>query len=734
MSKKKTVVALTILFALLFANIAAVLIFGSDRQEITFTGKALEICTELEQKGFPHDYAVKLTKLSLLHPSWEFEPLNILQTNAEYTWDYVISRETEKSDTNLVYALQSYSDYWHPLNREEAETGYYQASTEAVQYFMDPRGFLNEADIFQFYDLASASSTSSDAVTAVLAGTFMEDKLLQNGMTYADYLLQIGIEIGIDPVYLAVKLRQEQGIEGTSPIISGTCGDLLLQYYNEKPETTESGKLVNAPQDGLTEDELLALNGLYNPFNVSASGKGVFNIYKNAMDRAKTGTASMQATWGSPAWDTDWKGIYGGALLIKNKYIDQYQSTIYLQKFNVDGHVPKKNFWSQYMQNVGGALSEGRSLYQSFATNDTLDSACCFLIPVYDGMPETVSPDPANGSCSSFAAATDKFQTTAFLSAPLHLRDENEAIYGDIALPYEEVLRLFGDFTHSYGVSSLEYAWDGGDWIPCSESSSLELMLSGNLPAYGEHMLVVRGEADYDAADSLKKANRYFLCAVLTVDILPPPSVTLTLENNGATSEVMHYEGATIALPTINDINFAGWLASDGRFLPSGASLLIQEDLTCTALYLSFEALEGASLSLGETPQLRFQAVVSEQDYEKIASISSNAISFSGELFQNSRLSEQATLTAEKKIVSADGKVWRTMYFSTPELTQKELNDRFSTDFKAIISYSDGTQKALRANKSTATRSAVQIAWAAIADTPAHYSEETLSYLRAIVS
>lgn len=734
MSKKRRVPALIILFALLLVNLAAVLIFGADNREITFTGKAAEICEALEAEGFPHDYAVELTKLSLLHPTWKFLPLNVTQTNEEYTWDYVIARETENAETNLVLASESYSDYWHPLNRELYDAGFYQASALTVQYFMDPRGFLNEADIFQFYDLASSENASADAVKAVLAGTFMENKNLMNGKTYADYLVEIGAEIGIDPVYLAVKLRQEQGVDGTSPIISGTCGDLLLRYYTEKPEKTESGKPVNAPESGLTEQELLDLNGLYNPFNVSASGSGLFNIYKNAMDRAKLGTASMRNEWGSPSWDADWKGLYGGALFIKSKYIDQYQSTVYLQKFNVDGRIAEKNFWSQYMQNVGGALTEGRSFYQSFATNNALDAGCRFLIPIYEGMPSRASADPANGKCSAFAAATDKFQTSAHLSAPLNLRDENEALYGDISVAYGTSLSLFGDFSHSYGIAALEYAWDGGDWTQCAQGSALELTFSENLPAYGEHMLVIRGVAEYDAEVSTKKANRYFLCVVLTVNVMPPPSVTLTLKNDGATSEAKHYEGATVSLPEIDDRSFAGWLGSDGSFLPSGGSFLIETDLTYTALYLSFEALEGAALSATDAPHLRFQAVVLNSDYEAITEHMTEAISFSAELFRNSTLCEQSILTAESRIVSADGKIWRLLSFCTPELSQKELEDRFSTDFKATISYSDGTQRILRADKTTSTRSAVQVAWAALADTSVSYSDETLARLRAIVS
>ena len=57
---------------------------------------------ELVEAGFPPSYAIKLEKLSEAYPAWHFTPLNITKMNGTYTFAYVLSRETEDPETNLV--------------------------------------------------------------------------------------------------------------------------------------------------------------------------------------------------------------------------------------------------------------------------------------------------------------------------------------------------------------------------------------------------------------------------------------------------------------------------------------------------------------------------------------------------------------------------------------------------------------------------------------------------------
>ena len=167
--------------------------------------------------GFPEDYADKLTDLHILHPEWSFTPLLVTELNSKYTWDYVIYMEVDDDpQRSLVPTSSSYKPYQHPTNTNRYDAGYYQASREAVAYFMDPRNFLNEKDIFQFEELSFNSEITLAQIESSLDGTFMEDKRLENGMTFAEYFIEVGRELGISALHLASRSRQEQGNKGTS--------------------------------------------------------------------------------------------------------------------------------------------------------------------------------------------------------------------------------------------------------------------------------------------------------------------------------------------------------------------------------------------------------------------------------------------------------------------------------------------------------------------------------------
>ena len=483
-----------------------------------YEGEALAYYNGLMAQGFPESYAEELTELHLLHPNWSFEPLLISSTNADFTWDYVIERETEDPSTNLIAPTKAYAAYRNTSNFTTYDSGYYQASVEAVEYFMDPRGFFNETDIFQFFDLSSVGGNTLQAVEAVVRGTFMEGTVLENGLTYAQNFVLIGEAVGIHPVYLAVKVYQEQGASGSSPLVSGDCGDVLWRFYQNKIEKTSSGAEVILPESA-NREELLALNGYYNLMNVGAHGKGVFSIYQNAMVRAMRGSEEMSAAWGgSGAWDTVWKSIWGGALLLRNDYIDRYQSTVYLQKFNVDGR-SGRNFWGQYMQNVAGALIEARSFYQALANVGALDAPCSFLIPVYEDMPKKASPDPAGGECAYLRSTDQKYGYSFSLRTPSSERVANEPLYLQYDLHPGERLSLNGYAEHDYGIRALEYSLDGGAWQSLDATGRFDLEISTALLGAGEHILIIRGVAKYDGSNSERKSNCYFLGAVLYLTV-----------------------------------------------------------------------------------------------------------------------------------------------------------------------------------------------------------------------
>ncbi len=696
-----------LLTALMTVLLPASLIFGSCGSEPPFTGAALTYYNELTQKGFPADYAEALTRLHLLYPAWEFEPLPVARS-----WRDTVALETKDAKTNLIHNSDRFSKYRHKTNATLYDSGFYQASQEAVSYFLDPRNFLTEADIFQFYDQRTSAVTSREALNAVISGTFMENGRLENGQTYASALMRIGEEVGIDPVFLAVRLRQEQG-DGKSPLLGGKCGSLLKEYYTKQTATTESGKPIKPPAAGTLDEDLTALDGYYNLFNIGASGDGVFSIYKNALIYAE-----------KQGWDTKEKALRGGAEFLKNDYIKRGQTTVYLQKFDVC----TADSLHQYMQNVGGALSEGRSLYRFFAENALTDIGCVFRIPVFSGMPARVSQDPANGACEQYATAASLYTYTATLTAPLLKTATQDALFGDVRVMHNETLTVSGAVTGNYLATAYEYAWDGGDWNPLPVSDGFRLTVpSGSLPAWGDHLLTVRAQFAYNKAG--RQVATHTLCAALNVTVVPPPSVTLTLRSGNAEQIKMRYEGDVYTFPTCADPDFIGYAGSDGTLYPSGYTLTLTHSVTYTAVFLPFSFENGASVFIGNPygtgTRLRFSSTV---PVSALNTLPPEAATLKATLLRDGVGTDYPIARAYNS-----GDSDETLRFVTPNLsTATELRDSFSVSLTLSLHYSDGTERTLTAASSQ--RTAVRVAIAALADESAAYSAEVLSFLKKLIS
>ena len=730
-----TVIVSLLIMAVLLTAIIMQLMITPSGNERYFSGAAERYCQDLIAKGFPNDYAVALTELHLLHPNWEFIPLLITEQKSTYNWNYVIDRETEDGELNVIYKSDTYAPYHHPLNKEIYDNGYYQASRDTVEYFMDPRNFLNEVDVFQFYTLSGNSSATKKQVEAVLAGTFMEESKLENGLTYAEYFMELGKEFDINPIFLAAKVRQEQGTAGTSPIISGVCGTKLHEFYINQTEKSENGSAVLPPTIGSFQDnELLSLNGYYNPFNVGATGTGLFKIYYNAMKRAQTGTPEKADEWGNGgAWNTQWKALYGGAYFLKKNYIDRYQSTVYLQKFDVDGR-SESNFSHQYMTAVFGAMGEGRSLYQSFASLDALDSPASFLIPVYADMPDTICADPADGACSVTAQATKKYTYRSDITSPQRQVAENEPLYLTCDTHPNAMLKLAGVVTHSYRVEELEYSWNGGEWQPASDGKNLNVSLFVDEPESSAHILVIRGRTCYETSGNTPQTvNTYFLYAVIYVNVNTPPSVKLSFEVGNTLTEHTVYAGNEVTLPSCNATDFAGWYGSDGSFFPADTTLIVQNDIKFSAIFLDFQIAPGAAIStLDPSPSLRFSVFFRNSEYERLAS--TNTLSLSATMVAEETHTpvtnlQLCTVTAsndlQKKLTRLDA--------YTDPLESSAYNTLYYAEFHITLSYTNGTERTMTLSTASFARSAKQVAQLALNDTQTDYAPQRIDFLQSVI-
>lgn len=291
-------------------------------------------------------YKEKIENLMKLHPNWNFE---LLYTGL--TFDEVVRGEASVHSRNLVPT--EYSGEWvcSVCGTRLYDSGWYCASEKAVAYYMDPRNFLDENNVFQFLELNeyTSDSVSLNGIQNKVNGSFLNN--------YAESINNACNNTNVNPYYIIARLIQEQGYSGTT-IGKGMDGG-----------------------DGKT---------YYNPFNIGASGNGYDQIYANALETAK-----------SYGWDSMQKAIEGGISFCKKNWLENYQNTLYQNKFDIDTTNGSSLYTHQYMQNLMGAYSEAKTLKSMYTNTGKVDSQFTFIIPVYEKMSTTVAELPSNNTETS---------------------------------------------------------------------------------------------------------------------------------------------------------------------------------------------------------------------------------------------------------------------------------------------------------------------------------------------
>ena len=207
--------------------------------------------------------------------------------------------------------------------------------------FKSPAGITMEPTPAAVED-TQPSAQSDNASSANSSG---EEK------TYVDMIMSAAVQSNVNPYVLASMLIQEQGVKGTSGLISGTT----------------------SPYEGH-----------YNFFNIQAYHSG----NQTATQRGLW-WASQSGSYLRP-WNSREKAIIGGAMYYGEKYVHAGQNTFYLKKFNVQGSDPYKH---QYMTYVEAAASEGIKLSRAY-TAEMKAVKLEFFIPVYKEMPNEIAKKP----------------------------------------------------------------------------------------------------------------------------------------------------------------------------------------------------------------------------------------------------------------------------------------------------------------------------------------------------
>lgn len=332
---RKKILASILIMIIVFVGINMILINSfvlADSHRFDYNG-------ELNEGKYP-GFKAKLDAIKRERPGWK---IRIMETGLD--WNEVIRREGDGVGRSPRSLVQGKYGEWIVSNQTYDNGSWRAASDKAISYVMDPRNWLNpnNSSILQFMQL-SYFEVSDENVKVALKDTFFDN------MDNARIINNVSRDYNINVFFVVARIIQEQGYKGSAT--------------------------WKMDSDG---------KSYYNPFNINASGNGVSEIIKNALQRAK-----------DKGWDTFEKGLRGGIEKIGTDYINEKQDTLYLQKFDVES---KGTLYShQYMQNIDAPRTEASILKSKMdKINGVLDNNVVLLIPVYNNMPATPAAEP-NGN------------------------------------------------------------------------------------------------------------------------------------------------------------------------------------------------------------------------------------------------------------------------------------------------------------------------------------------------
>lgn len=330
---------------------------------------------KLTEAGFPESYHPYLLEIHARHPNWNFiaEKLEIDFEDAVIGESGIGASLLQGSAFNKNYlstSSHSYNLWTDTYSEYESEPGYYNASKEAIAYYMDPRNYLNEKYIFTFETLGYSQNHTSDVISSIIdsqnfwPGVYSyyekDDAIQDTKGNISDDIVDVSLNVGISAVHVASRIKQEiSGLEIGDSRIGGGFTYNGTSYSN-----------------------------YYNFFNIKSRCSNCSSIY--------AGYAFEKS------WNTPYKGIHGGASFMYDGYISLNQDTIYYEKFDVstiDGH-----YTHQYMQNLAAPAQEGGIKYNGYVDGlvSYLDTGITFVIPVYDDMPKYAVTAPKLGSSNNF--------------------------------------------------------------------------------------------------------------------------------------------------------------------------------------------------------------------------------------------------------------------------------------------------------------------------------------------
>lgn len=309
--------------------------------------------TWMTRQGFPESYKPYLRSLHRKHPSYVFRA-----QRTGLDWKYVRIKENTAGNSLVRSPYESYKSfengcYYFSSNKYRTFDGSWnQAAPALVNYYLDPRNFLNENDMYMFFDQRDRNFVNSTTIRNITKGSFM----YSDPYHYTADLYNAGNKAGVNANVIAAMILTEQGRSGNSKLISGN-----YKKYE----------------------------GIYNYLNVGAYTTNKMSAVERGLWYAK-GAGKKTNSYVRP-WNSRYKAIYGGALYYKINFINNRQYTYYTKRFNVmNGRYNVGTH--EYMTNIQGAETEARLFRNAYGSGTK--AALTFYIPVYNNMPGSACAAP----------------------------------------------------------------------------------------------------------------------------------------------------------------------------------------------------------------------------------------------------------------------------------------------------------------------------------------------------
>ena len=399
--------------------------------------------SKLSAQGFPESYKVRLRALHAQYPNWVF---TAQKTNLD--WNTAVKEESLVGKTlvhtNSMSSWKSTENGAYDWNNSTwvgfDGSSWVTASEDIVKYYMDPRNFLDETNVFQFLTHTYDSSKHTlEGLNTMVKGSFLSGSTSNTGTSQGSAVTtpeggsstdsgsSAGPGANVGPGGKTETQGSSSGngnvsLESPQASITPNHAAVLMDYG---PGASLTGPSADSPATGTTSGSGAYTNMIMNaatqsgvnPYVLAAmiiqeqgsagTGKsisgtesgyaGFYNFFNIEAYQSGNMTAVQRGLWWASQagnyerpWNTPEKSILGGALYYGNNYVKVGQDTFYLKKYNVQGSNLYKH---QYMTNVQGAASEA-AVYSKAYNSDMKQTALEFKIPVYNNMPENPCSQP----------------------------------------------------------------------------------------------------------------------------------------------------------------------------------------------------------------------------------------------------------------------------------------------------------------------------------------------------